>query len=255
MRASLPSATRSARRQRARADVSNSVVRQCCERPASVTPNFKLLCLTLKSAPSLPCIRLPFRHLVLSALLIVLAGCVTLEEKANAIRAVNADFRKAYEQIIKEQGTTVFNASEAQAFAAMKSCLKKLGRAIETQDSSVGYLRVAAPAPTPLTREEWQRAGETDLPRMRKIVKEQVGFMGGFIKFEPEGLDIVINITTIQKSPGRVELSASMRMREVTPPKGSFPRREYPPPTAVRMGIAKIWSQFDTELTRIKANQ
>ncbi len=199
--------------------------------------------------------QLRFRHLAAGAVLGVLAGCVTLEQKANAIRAVNADFRKAYEQIIKESGTTVFNATEAQAFAAMKSCLKKLGMVIETQDSSVGYLRVAAPAPKPLTREEWKRAGEADLPRMRKIVKEQVGVMGGFIKFEPEGLDIVINITTIPKSPGRVELSVSMRMREVTPPKSGFPRREYPPPTAVRIGIAKVWSQFDTELTRIKANQ
>jgi len=230
--------------------VSKAVVNQYGERPVSVTPNTKQLYLTLKSTSLLP-----LRHLTLSALLIMLAGCVSPPEKRRAIDEVNADFRQAYEQIIEESGTTVFNATEVQAFAAMKACLKKLGMAIETQDSSDGYLRVAAPAPTPLTGEEWQRARETDLPRMRAIVKEEIGFMRWFMSFEPEGLDIVINVTTIPKPPDSVELSISMRMREVAPPKSGYPRREYAPPTAVRIGVAKIWSQFDTELTRIKANQ
>jgi len=201
---------------------------------------------------------LPFRPLALGVFIIVLAGCTHLvpdADKIRAIRAVNADFRQAYEQIIKESGTAVFNATEAQAFAAMKACLKTLGMAIETQDSSVGYLRVAAPAPKPLTRQEWQRAVKTDLPRMRKIVKREIGLMGAFITFEPEGLDIVINVTAVPMPPDSVELSVSTRMREVAPPKSGFPRREYPPPTAMRMAVAKIWSQFDTELTRIKASQ
>lgn len=192
---------------------------------------------------------------VLSAFVPLLGGCVSDAEKINAIKAVNEDFRQEYEPIITAQGTRLFNASQPQAFVAMEASLRKLGMTVEAQDSRVGYIRAAAPAPAPLTHEEWQRVGDTDLPRMRRIVKEHVGPMGGFIKFEPQGLDIVLNVTTLETSSRQVEVSVTMRMRETAPPKTGYPRREYPPPTAVRMGIAKFWSQFDRELSRIQGNQ
>jgi hypothetical protein len=37
-------------------------------------------------------------------------------------------------------------------------------------------------------------------------------------------------------------------MREVAPPKSGMPRREYLPPSAVRMGLDKIWTEFEREL-------
>ncbi|MFQ5756119.1 MAG: hypothetical protein ACE5H7_08490 [Acidiferrobacterales bacterium] len=199
-------------------------------------------------------LRLHFGYLAFGIVLVVIAGCVTDDKKINAIRAVNEDFRQEYEQIIKEQGTRVFEVSEGQAFMAMGSCLRKLGMTIEAQDSSAGYMRAAAPAPTPLSGAEWQRVGETDLPRMRRIVKDNVGFLGGFIKFEPQGLDIVINVTTIGTRPDNTEVSVTMRMRETAPPKTGYPRREYPPPTAVRMGVAKFWSYFEAALRRSGAS-
>jgi len=37
-------------------------------------------------------------------------------------------------------------------------------------------------------------------------------------------------------------------MREIAPPQSGMPRREYLPPSAVRMGLDKIWSEFEREL-------
>jgi hypothetical protein len=39
-----------------------------------------------------------------------------------------------------------------------------------------------------------------------------------------------------------------MRMREVAPPKSGLPRRDYPPPTALKMGLDKLWRTVDREL-------
>jgi hypothetical protein len=39
-----------------------------------------------------------------------------------------------------------------------------------------------------------------------------------------------------------------MRMREVAAPKSGLPRREYPPPTALRAGLDKIWAALEREL-------
>ena len=68
-----------------------------------------------------------------------------------------------------------------------------------------------------------------------------------FINFEPQGLLVVINGTTLD-SPGGSEISLTMRLREVAPPPSGMPRREYPPPTGVRLGLDKIWAQFEQEL-------
>jgi hypothetical protein len=39
-----------------------------------------------------------------------------------------------------------------------------------------------------------------------------------------------------------------MRMREVAPPKQNLPRRDYPPPTALKIGLDKLWATVDQEL-------
>jgi hypothetical protein len=71
--------------------------------------------------------------------------------------------------------------------------------------------------------------------------------MAYFVKFEPEGLEIVINTTTIEV-PAGTEVSLTMRMREIASPPSGMPRREYPPPSAVRMGLDKIWRELEAEL-------
>jgi hypothetical protein len=37
-------------------------------------------------------------------------------------------------------------------------------------------------------------------------------------------------------------------MHQVKPPPSGMPRREYAPPTGVRMALDKIWSQVEREL-------
>jgi hypothetical protein len=68
-----------------------------------------------------------------------------------------------------------------------------------------------------------------------------------FFNFEPEGLDTVITATIIDARGGS-EVSLTMRMREVAPPKSGLPRREYPPPSALQTGLEKIWGALEREL-------
>jgi hypothetical protein len=113
-------------------------------------------------------------------------------------------------------------------------------------------LNVFAAAPKPLSADEWRGAAGKDLPKLRAILEKHIGFLAWFVPFEPDGLEIVINVTTLEVKSG-AELSLTMRMREVAPPKSSMPRREYAPPTAVRMGLDKIWSEFERELRSVRS--
>jgi hypothetical protein len=183
--------------------------------------------------------------LALVALLV--AGCVSDQQKRGAIDDVNEEFRTEYERILAQNGTRAYKARREQTFGALRTALTRLSMQIGDQSPDIGYLNVYAPAPTPLTAEEWQQAAANDLPKLRQIAAKHVGLIAHFVNFEPEGLEIVINATTLERRNG-TEVSLTMRMREIAPPKSGMPRREYAPPTAVRMGLQKIWIELEREL-------
>jgi hypothetical protein len=174
-------------------------------------------------------------------------GCATQSEVRSAITDVNEAFRIEYERILAEKGSRTYPVRQSQAFAALQRALNRLGMRVADQAPELGYLNVYAPAPNPLNADEWRVAAEADLPRMREIAARHVGLVSWLVRFEPEGLDIVINATALGSATG-TEISLTMRMRETSPPQSGIPRREYPPPTAVRMGLDKIWGDVDRQL-------
>ena len=186
------------------------------------------------------------RNLLVAALLAG-TGCATDDQKRSAINDVNADFRVEYERILAERGTRIYRVRPDDAFQALRTELLRVGMRVGDQSPAMGYLNVFGPAPSPLTAAEWRTAAEQDQPRLREIVAQHIGVLSRFVTFEPEGLEVIINATTLEVKNG-VEISLTARMREIAPPKSGMPRREYLPPSAVRMGLDKIWGEFEREL-------
>ena len=174
-------------------------------------------------------------------------GCASKDEITCAITDINKEFQQQYEQILQEKGTRAFNVRPATAFTGTRSALFHLGMRLEAQDSDLGLLSVAAPAPTPLNQEEWKLVAQADLPMMQRLAANCVGLAGWLLKFEPEGLEIVITATVVPAAGGS-EISLTARMHQVKPPPSGMPRREYAPPTGVRMALDKIWGQIEREL-------
>ena len=182
------------------------------------------------------------------ALALALAGCVTDDRVNEAINDINQHFRVEYESILAEKGTRVYRASRGETYDALVVAMQqRVVMHVGDQARDLGYVNFFAPAPKPLDAKEWAQAAQADLPQMRSIATQHVGIAGEFLSFEPEGLEVVINATVIGASDGS-EVSLTARMREYAPPKSGRPRREYLPPTAVRMGLDKIWAALDAEL-------
>jgi len=180
-------------------------------------------------------------------LALLATACVSDTQVRDAIVDVNSEFRVEYERVLAERGSRVYRVSRTRAYEAVVAAMKRIGMHIGDQAEDLGYLGVFAPAPAPLSQEEWKRAAEVDLPKLRQIASRHVGLVAQFLNFEPEGLEVVINATVLGTG-GSSEISLTMRMREYAPPKSGRPRREYAPPTAVRQGLDKIWSEIDQEL-------
>jgi hypothetical protein len=175
------------------------------------------------------------------------AGCASDQQKINAINSVNSGFRVEYEKLLVAKGTRIYRQSRADTFIAMRVALAQMGMRTEQQDMSLGYLAVAAPAPMPLTDDEWRAASETDLPLLRRLIEPHVGVAANFVKFEPQGLDVLINVTVLDGSAG-TEISLTMRLRETAPPRSGWPRREYASPRVLSLGLDKIFAAIEAEL-------
>lgn len=183
------------------------------------------------------------------AMALALSGCAGPEpgRVSEAIKAVNQAFQADYEAMLADKGVRRHKVRRMEAFVALHATFGKLGMRIADQDPDVGTISADSPAPRPLDAQEWQQATAVDLPRMREIARPHIGPMVEFIRFEPEGLEIVIHATIIE-SDGLSEVALTTRMREVAPPKSNQPRREYPPPTGVKLALDKIWRQYESEL-------
>jgi hypothetical protein len=170
----------------------------------------------------------------------------TPQQVNEALTRLNRAFQDAYERILDERGSRTDVAPRAIAFGALDSALRRLGMIAESRDPDAGTLTVAAPAPAPLSLDEWRRVVQDDGPMMMRILCPTLGEYCRQIRFEPEDYVIVINAIVLGAANNGSRISLTARMREIRPRPG-VPRRDYPPPTGVRMALDKIWAEYERE--------
>ena len=170
----------------------------------------------------------------------------TPEQVNDALTRLNRAFQESYERILDERGSRSDVAARAVAFAALETALRRLRMIVESRDPDAGTLTVGAPAPLPLSADEWRRVVQEDGPMMARILCPTLGEYCRQIRFEPEDYVIVINATVLGAPNNASRISLTTRMREINPRPG-VPRRDYPPPTGVRMALDKIWAEYERE--------
>jgi hypothetical protein len=168
------------------------------------------------------------------------------EQIAAALSELNKAFQAAYERILDERGSRSDLAPRATSFAALEAGLRRLGMIVESRDPDGGTLTVAAPAPRPLSMEEWQRVVQEDGPMMMRVLCPKLGEYCRKLAFAPDDFVIVINATVLTTANNSSRITLTTRMREIVERPG-LPRREYPPPTGVHMALDKIWTEYERE--------
>jgi len=187
--------------------------------------------------------------LVLISILLLGAKCVEVDvtdpKVAAAMTEINLSFKGGYQKLLSDMGTRHFNVNRPVAFSGMLKALENLGFTITNTEGDY-YIYVTGPAPTPLDAQDWEKVKDTDESTLKKIAAKHIGIKGNFAKLEPDGLNIE-GFVTILEASGGVDITITFRMKEIKPqpPESILPRREYPPPTAARIGYEKIWYQFE----------
>jgi hypothetical protein len=108
-------------------------------------------------------------------LLFALVGCVSRSDVNRAAFALEAAWQNDYEAVLDEDGIRRYALPRAEAFDALLATAKRMRMVVREVDEKRGFIMLAALAPTPLTQAEWKSVYEMELPRMRKIISEEIG--------------------------------------------------------------------------------
>ena len=164
-----------------------------------------------------------------------------------ALTDVNNEFRQQYERILAENGTRVYKVKRQEAFNAMRIALARLAMRMAASPRSSAISTSCARA-DPAQSRRVAAGGRPRPAQLREVAKKHVGLLAYFVKFEPEGLEIVINATTIEVPPGHRGLAHHAHARNRSAAFRHAAPRQYPPPSAVRIGLDKIWRELEAEL-------
>ncbi|MBW2406218.1 MAG: caspase family protein, partial [Deltaproteobacteria bacterium] len=191
------------------------------------------------------------RVISIVSLSLVLVACVSNKQYNRAILQLESAWKETNDRILESEGRRFFKVTKHQGFLAIQSAVRRLGMVVEQQSYDTGFMLVTAPAPVPLTMSDWAVVQQTDTQEMRSIIAEEVGLASWFVTLDPSAKDVLANIFLTEKEEG-VEISIGLRLRN-RKVETDRSRRMQPPPSAVRMGLRKLWSVLEQELDSVIA--
>jgi len=176
-------------------------------------------------------------------------ACISNKQYNRAILQLESAWKEANDRILETDGRRFFKATKYQGFMAVQLAVRRLGMVVEQQSYETGFLLVTAPAPVPLTMSDWAEVQKSDTQEMRSIISEEVGVASWFVTLDPSAKDVLANVFITEKGEG-VEISIGLRLRN-RKVETDRNRRMQPPPSAVRMGLHKLWSVLEQEFVTV----
>jgi len=185
----------------------------------------------------------------LVALMFMAAACVPQQSIKQAAEKVESEWKTENTQIISKEGKRTFTATKRQGFEAAQLAANRLGLVIENQTYETGFIYMAAPAPTPLSKAEWEKVQKTETREMRDLVSQDLGFYQWWVTLDPSGKEVLTNVFITETKEG-IDVTIGLRLR-VKDSSSDKLKRMQPPPTALRMGLAKFWAAYEMELDNL----
>ena len=193
-----------------------------------------------------------FRIFGAIACMTVASACVSATQYNTAMTKLDSDWKKENDRAFARAGRVV-DINRYDAFLAVLATFRRIGMVVEQQDLDTGFIFATAPAPVPLTAEEWRQVQDADTSEMRAIIQPEVGLASWFATLDPSGKDVLVNAYVTDRPEG-VEIALAMRLLLSQKMEDGRAKRTQAPPTAVRIGLEKFWRAFDREMTLLAVN-
>lgn len=181
------------------------------------------------------------------------SACVSATQYNTAMTKLDSDWKKENDRAFERAGRRMVDIDRYDAFLAVLAAFRRIGMVVEQQDLDTGFIFATAPAPVPLTAEEWRRVQDADTSEMQAIIQPDVGLASWFATLDPSGKDVLVNAFLTDRPEG-IEIALGMRLLLGKKMENGRAKRTQAPPTAVRIGLGKFWSAFDREVALVAVN-
>jgi len=208
------------------------------------------------------------RRVLLVVFLLVVGGCVSSEEIAKAQLAVNEDWRVRSEQIFDELGTRSFSVPIEVAQRAVRQALLSQGynyvgyqflfdmvdrrnMVLPDRNKYVGARVGFARAPELIREGEWEIIVAEDEERTRDVIRNAVGdFIASQFSLNPANYIVTLGVK-MENNDHETTISLFGHALDLDDPDNALASR-YIPPSALRIGLEKIWKEVEIEIAEQK---
>jgi len=177
---------------------------------------------------------------------VFLTGCVGMSQINEGVNAVNDAWKQENTNLLKTAGTRTYDISKKEGFDAMVMALSDLGFMLEEAIYETGLIFGVAPAPTPLTEEEWAEAKKIDQASMQAIAAPVVGSAtASLFRMDGSGDGVAINVHLLERKDD-LQVSIRLFLDHKESDKGLGGKQI--PPTQLKLGLAKTWDAYERSL-------
>jgi hypothetical protein len=114
------------------------------------------------------------RSASIAAAAVLLAACSTADIR-QAVRDIDDIWGQQNGSYLATEGRRIVDATPYQALVALERTARQLGFRIDWGGPESGQFQASAPAPLPLSQQEWQRVEREDTPKAQAIAARSVG--------------------------------------------------------------------------------
>lgn len=188
------------------------------------------------------------RSASIAAAAVLLAACSTADIR-QAVRDIDDIWGQQNGSYLATEGRRIVDATPYQALVALERTARQLGFRIDWGGPESGQFQASAPAPLPLSQQEWQRVEREDTPKAQAIAARSVGPLSLAFSFNVKDVYVVANVRASEIEDVGTEVTVDLGLR--VPP--DLVSSTEVPPTATQIGIRKLWHTFDREIAAVVA--
>ena len=167
------------------------------------------------------------------------------------MREIDQLWKAENDKIRAEMGTVAVDATTDQAFDALANTLEALGFTISEKNSDSGRIFGMAPAPTPLSLEEWEEGRKIDEPQAKSIVAKTMPFTSLFMSMRVDEVEVHVS-GAVRSSNAATEVSVAYTVLDKKAIRMGVHSPENPGPTLARTGMIKAWKEFERQLAKVQ---
>lgn len=186
------------------------------------------------------------RLAAVTSISLALLGCISIPDINSRYHRIGMAWQLDNQRIEEEYRFRVIDSDYLTVFNATRRTFLALGMPVQSRDLKTGVLYAENIAPSPLSQEEWMEIKRIETPRLKEIGGSLFSFPDN-----PKNFIITVRAEIKPLKSGETLVMVDHLMSSPEYKKMGILVTSHAPPTAVKLGSAKFWTQLSKEVSSL----